>query len=103
MKHKQQPNKRIRHILSIPFIYGLLPLFLVLDLCIEIYHHVCFHLYTIPLIVRQDYIKIDRHKLQQLSPVERLNCAYCGYVNGLLHYVVEIGAQSENYWCGIKH
>jgi len=28
---------------------------------------------------------------------------YCGYGNGLLHYTSVIAAQTEKYWCSIKH
>ncbi len=28
---------------------------------------------------------------------------YCGYANGLLAYVGKIAAETEKYWCGIKH
>ncbi len=28
---------------------------------------------------------------------------YCGYANGLLHYVSMIAAETERYWCSIKH
>ena len=35
--------------------------------------------------------------------LERLNCVYCGYVNGLIAYIQEIAARSEQYFCPIKH
>ena len=28
---------------------------------------------------------------------------YCGYFNGLISYVQEIAARTEQYWCPIKH
>jgi hypothetical protein len=31
------------------------------------------------------------------------NCVYCGYANGVLAYVREIAARTEQYWCPIKH
>jgi len=30
-------------------------------------------------------------------------CVYCGYANGLIAYVREIAARTEQYWCPIKH
>jgi hypothetical protein len=35
--------------------------------------------------------------------VEKLNCTYCAYANGLLAYAAEITARTEQYWCPIKH
>ena len=74
-----------------------------MDLIVEIYHRVAFPLCKIKTVKRSNYIKIDRHKLSYLNPLEKLNCAYCGYSNGLLAYALAIAAQTELYWCGIKH
>jgi hypothetical protein len=46
---------------------------------------------------------IDRQSLSYLNPIEKLNCVYCGYFNGLIAYVQEIAARTEQYWCPIKH
>lgn len=46
---------------------------------------------------------IDRHHLAYLNSIEKLNCVYCGYANGLLAYAREIVARTEQYWCPIKH
>lgn len=35
--------------------------------------------------------------------MEKVNCMYCGYVNGLYAYAVQIAGETEKYWCGIKH
>jgi hypothetical protein len=75
----------------------------ILDVFIEIYQHICFPLYGIPLVKRSSYIKIDRHKLEYLTPMDKIDCAYCGYANGLLHYSMEIAGRTEKYWCAIKH
>jgi len=46
---------------------------------------------------------LDRHRLSHLNSIEKLNCVYCGYVNGLIAYAREIVARTEQYWCPIKH
>jgi hypothetical protein len=77
---------------------------LIADLMLEIYHRICFPLYGIPLVKRGKYIRIiDRAKLPYLNPMEKFNCAYCGYVNGWLHYASEVAGKTEQYWCKIKH
>ncbi|MDH3393425.1 MAG: hypothetical protein OEL66_05420, partial [Desulfobulbaceae bacterium] len=64
---------------------------------------ICFPVYGIPKVKRCDHLVIDRHALRYLNPIEKLNCVYCGYVNGLLSYIQEIAARTEQYWCPIKH
>jgi hypothetical protein len=60
-------------------------------------------LYGIACVPRRGYFIIDRHKLSYLNVLEKLNCDYCSYANGLLAYVREIAARTEQYWCPIKH
>src|SRR5690606_26877042 len=88
---------------SAPFIYALIVPLVFLDLLLTLYQAVCFRLYRIPRVPRERYIVIDRHQLGYLNILERLNCAYCGYANGLLAYAREIAARTEQYWCPIKH
>jgi hypothetical protein len=38
-----------------------------------------------------------------LNAIEKVHCVYCGYANGLIAYVREIAARTEQYWCPIKH
>jgi hypothetical protein len=92
-----------RHLASAPFIYGMFVPLVLFDLFLSLYHSVCFRLYRIPLVRRQDYIVIDRHRLAYLNAIEKLNCIYCGYANGLIAYAREISARTEQYWCPIKH
>ncbi len=102
MEHLQK-NNRINNIISIPFIVALIIPFIFLDLCVEIYHRICFPLYGIPIVERSKYLIFDRYKLDYLDTFQKTNCTYCAYINGLLKYITEIGAQTEKYWCGIKH
>ncbi len=90
-------------ILSAPIIWAVLPAALLLDLMVTIYQAVCFPIYGIPSLKRSDYIIFDRHALPYLNIIEKINCEYCAYVNGLLGYVQEIAGRTEQYWCPIKH
>lgn len=94
---------RPRHVLTAPFVYALLPPLLLLDLLASLYHAVCFPLLGIPKVKRSDYLIFDRHQLAYLNLLEMVNCAYCSYGNGLLSYLKEIVARTEQYWCPIKH
>ncbi|OPZ95427.1 MAG: hypothetical protein BWY70_02006 [Bacteroidetes bacterium ADurb.Bin408] len=96
MEFKRHSSRVLFHILSAPFIYGMLVPFVFLDFCLEIYHRICFFCYDIPYVERSRYIKIDRHKLSYLSYTEKINCMYCGYANGLINYAREISGRTEN-------
>jgi len=94
---------RISMLLSAPVIYSLLLPFALLDLMVSLYQAVCFPIYRIAKARRSDYIAIDRQHLAYLNVLEKLNCVYCGYGNGVLAYVREVAARTEQYWCPIKH
>jgi len=92
------------HILSAPTIWLPLLAFIIFDVLVEIYHHICFPIYNIEKVKRSSYIQIlDRNKLKYLNPLEKIGCMYCGYVNGGLLYFKEIAGRTEKYWCGIMH
>jgi hypothetical protein len=103
MEYKQYPDRFVRHWISGPFLYGMFVPIVFLDLCIEIYHRICFPLYGIPLVNRSEYVKFDRAKLAYLSAFDKLSCTYCSYANGIFAYAVAIAGKTEAYWCGIKH
>ena len=94
---------RLGHILTAPVIYSRFISFALLDFTATLYQHVCFRVYGIPRVVRADYLVIDRQSLAYLNAIEKLNCIYCGYGNGLIAYIREISARTEQYWCPIKH
>ena len=90
-------------VLTAPVIYvGIVPL-LMLDAFLVLYQLVCFPAYGIPRVRRRDYFVFDRGHLAYLNVVEKLNCAYCSYANGLGGYFREILGRTEQYWCPIKH
>lgn len=90
-------------ILSAPVIYVMVIPALLMDLCLWIYQAICFPVYGIPKVKRSEHIILDRHYLKYLNFLERLNCDYCSYFNGLSSYAMEIAARTEQYWCPIKH
>jgi hypothetical protein len=48
------------------------------------------------------YVVVDRHRLAYLNVIEKANCMCCSYGNGVIAYVSEIAARTEQYWCPIK-
>ena len=96
-------NARFLVILSSPVIYSLVLPLAMLDLFVTLYQAICFPIYKMERVKRCEYIILDRHKLGYLNTLEKINCAYCGYGNGVLAYATEIAARTESYWCPIKH
>jgi hypothetical protein len=90
-------------IVTAPVIYVLIVPLVLLDLFVTVYQAACFPVYGIPKVRRADYFVFDRHHLAYLNVLEKLNCAYCSYANGLIGYVREIAGRTEQYWCPIKH
>lgn len=90
-------------ILTAPVIYSLIIPLLLLDLFAALYQSVCFAAYGIPRVRRSDYLAYDRSQLGYLNVIEKINCEYCAYANGLIAYVREIASRTEQYWCPIKH
>jgi hypothetical protein len=94
---------RLRNVATAPIIYSLAVPLALLDLALSIYQWLCFPIYGIACVRRGRFVVIDRHQLRYLNSIERLNCIYCGYGNGVLAYAREIAARTEQYWCPIKH
>ena len=89
--------------LTAPFIYAVIIPFVMLDVFVTTYQAVCFPVYGIQKVRCGDYIIFDRQHLGYLNYIEKLNCGYCSYGNGLIAYVSEIVSRTEQYWCPIKH
>lgn len=101
--HTYFANASILNILTAPIIWFCLFPALFMDIVVSIYHSICFRIYGIPLVRRSDFIVVDRQNLEYLNWIEKVNCVYCGYFNGLIAWVQEIAARTEQYWCPIKH
>jgi len=100
---KYHGSRKLRHWLSVPFIWVMIVPLVIMHFFTAIYHYVCFPLWGIPLLKLRDYIKFDRVKLSYLNLFDKVNCTYCSYANGFLNYTVAIAGKTEKYWCGIKH
>ena len=93
----------VKNILSIPFIYAMIIPWIILDLFLTIYQYTALPLYWIPRVYRKDYFIYDRRFLKYLNLLQKINCLYCAYINGLFAYAREIWGRTEQYWCPIKH
>jgi len=90
-------------VLTAPIIYAMIIPFLLLDIFVSVYQATCFPVYGIKRVKRSDYIVFDREYLAYLNLLQKVNCAYCSYANGVAGYVREVAGRTEAYWCPIKH
>lgn len=90
-------------VLSAPIAYSGWVAFALLDVFVSLYQAVCFPVYRIPKVLRTDYLVFDRGDLPYLNVIEKFNCLYCSYGNGVIAYAREVAARTEQYWCPIKH
>jgi len=91
------------HLLSSPIIYAMIIPAVLLDIILFIFQQVIFRIYKFKFIKRSDYIIYDHQYLGYLNPIEKLNCLYCSYFNGLMQYAAAIASRTELFFCPIKH
>ena len=91
-----------RHALSIPFIYSMIIPAVILDIFLFVFQQTALRLYRVPLVRRRDYLNLDRRHLEYLNIMQKFNCIYCSYINGLFAFAVEVAGRTEKYWCPIK-
>lgn len=94
---------RPQNLITGPIIYTMIIPLIMLDLCVSFYQLACFPIYRITKVRRDDYIVFDRRHLSYLNFIEKFHCTYCEYGNGLMGYMGEILARTEQYFCPIKH
>lgn len=96
-------TNRPQNLITGPIIYGMILPLLMLDLCVSFYQFTCFPIYGVTKVRRSDYIVFDRQHLDYLNFIEKFHCTYCAYGSGLMGYMAEILARTEQYFCPIKH
>lgn len=96
-------TNRPQNLITGPIIYAMIVPFVMLDVCVSFYQMTCFPIYGITKVKRADYIVFDRRHLDYLNWIEKFHCTYCAYGNGLIAYMYEIVARTEQYFCPIKH
>ena len=101
--HTYLLNATVLNIVTAPIIWACFIPAVFMDLVITIYQNIYFPIYNIPKVDRSEYVIIDHHDLKYLNVFEKINCVYCSYFNGMISYVQEVAARTEQYWCPIKH
>jgi hypothetical protein len=96
-------TNRPQNLITGPIIYGMVIPLMMLDLFVSLYQWSCFPIYGITRVRRADYIVFDRQHLSYLNFIEKFHCTYCAYGSGLMGYMGEILARTEQYFCPIKH
>lgn len=96
-------TNRPQNLITGPIIYAMIIPLVMLDACVSFYQMACFPIYRIPKVKRANYIVLDRQHLDYLNWIEKFHCTYCAYSSGLITYMCEIVARTEQYFCPIKH
>jgi hypothetical protein len=91
------------HFLTAPLIYAMVIPAIIFDVVLFVYQQIAFRVFKFQFIKRSDYLHFDHHYLGYLNPIEKLNCLYCSYFNGLMQYASAIAGRTELYFCPIKH
>ncbi|KAF0163171.1 MAG: hypothetical protein FD157_3334 [Rhodocyclaceae bacterium] len=94
---------RPQNLITGPIIYSMIVPMAILDLFVSFYQMTCFPIYGVAKVRRGNYIVFDRQQLEYLNFIEKFHCTYCAYGTGLIAYVEEIVARTEEYFCPIKH
>lgn len=96
-------TNRPQNLMTGPIIYAMIVPLVMVDFFVSFYQWTCFPVYGIARVRRGDYIVFDRHRLGYLNFIEKFHCTYCEYGNGLMGYMGEVLARTEEYFCPIKH
>jgi hypothetical protein len=96
-------SNRPQNLITGPIIYAMIIPLVITDLFITFYQLTCFPIYGIKKVKRGDYIVFDRQQLSYLNFIEKFHCSYCAYGSGMIAYISEIVARTEQYFCPIKH
>jgi len=94
---------RPQNLITGPIIYSMIIPLVITDIFITFYQLTCFPIYGIKKVRRGDYIVFDRQQLNYLNFIEKFHCTYCAYGSGMIAYISEIVARTEQYFCPIKH
>jgi len=96
-------HSRLLVLLTAPLVHLGWMVFILLDIFVSLFQLICFPIYGIERVKRSDYLVFDRSDLRYLNLIEKFNCFYCSYANGVAAYTREVSARTEQYWCPIKH
>lgn len=101
-RQRTKQRGRLRMAISVPFIYSMAIPLGILDISTQIYQAICFPLYGIEMVDRKRYVYCSR-RAKDLRMIDRFNCWYCAYANGSAQFVRAVLAETEKYWCPIRH
>jgi hypothetical protein len=94
---------RPQNLITGPIIYSMIIPLVITDLFVSFFQAACFPIYGIKKVRRSDYLVFDRKYLGYMNFVEKFHCTYCDYANGMIAYIREIIARTEQYFCPVKH
>ncbi len=100
-EHRRRRGRFLLLVTS-PVIYAMIIPLAFVDLCTSLYQNVCFPAYGIATVPRKKYVQLVRRG-EKLPWLDRFNCTYCSYANGVCAYMRAVLIETEKYWCPIKY
>ncbi|SMF94716.1 hypothetical protein SAMN02949497_2049 [Methylomagnum ishizawai] len=92
----------LKLVVTMAFIYALIVPIALLDAVVSLYQYLCFPIYGLAQVERRRFVSIPRQGYESLNFMDRFNCHYCSYANGVLRYAQKIAAETEKMWCPIR-
>ncbi len=86
-----------------PVVYVMIFPIVLFDLATSMYQAICFRAYGIPRVKRRTYVRLFSRGRRMVTLLDRFNCAYCTYANGVAAYARAVLIETEQYWCPIKY
>jgi hypothetical protein len=84
-------------------IYAMALPLLIIDVSCTVFHAIFFSIRGMPKTPRRNYVIIDYGRLKNLNWMQKTNCIYCDYANGLIAWAKAVINTTEVYSCAIKH
>lgn len=94
---------RFRVWIVAPIIYVMFIPIVFFDLATTVYQAICFRAYGIPRVARRKHVRLFSRGRKMITLLDRFNCAYCTYANGVVAYARAVLIETEKYWCPIKY
>jgi len=96
-------NARAYTLITVPILYLGIFVFALFDLFVMVYQYTCFRVYKIPIVQRSENFRFNKKELAELNLIQTINYLGISYTGGVIALARKVFAETERYWCPIKH
>lgn len=90
-------------LLAYTAIYSMIFVIVFIDISVWLYQEIYFRINRIPKLKRGKFVSFERGRLVGLTMLQKINCTYCQYANGVILWAKGVANQTEIYSCAIKY